>query len=116
MIEDVEEFGAGHLERVATDGAEHAQQFRALAVLRGRDLLQIVERPVQLVAVNVVNLEPFSSRPDKSFVHQMVAATVTEMTHAGIAITFGAGLRKGTKTRFEFSPVGVVEPSVCTDE
>ena len=81
MIEDFEEFGAGHLERVATDGAEHAQQLRAFAVLGRRNLLEIVQTPVQLVAVNVVDFEPFGSRSNEGFVHQMVAKTVSVRAH-----------------------------------
>ena len=66
-------------------GFSHAPQYLgALAVLVGRDLFEVVERPIHLVTVDVVDLHTFGTRSDPCLPHEMVAAFAAEMAHAGV--------------------------------
>lgn len=110
-VEDVEEFGAGHEARVTTDRTEDTQEFGALAVLRGGDFVEIGERPVHLVTVDVVDFEAFGARSDESHPDEMMAETVREMAHLRIRRmhVWLPDPACRTKAFFEFTALGTKE-------
>ena len=84
MREEVEQFGAGHLFGVSSGLAQDTQDTRTATVLGGRDLLQIVERPVHDVAINMVDFHAFRARSDEGLPHEMMAPSAAKMRHQRI--------------------------------
>lgn len=113
-VEDVEEFGAGHASGVTTDGTEDTQEFGALAVFGRGDFLEIGERPVHLVAVNVVDLEALGARSDEGLPYKMMAETVGELSHLRICRmhVWLPDPACRTKAFFEFTALGTKELAV----
>ena len=70
---------------IGTGGAHGAEDLGALAVLGRCDLFEVIERPIHLIAVDVVDLHAGCTRSDPSLVDEMVAETVTEIGHRGIS-------------------------------
>ena len=99
LVEDFEELFPAHVERVATDGTEDLQETGTLAVLGRSDVLEVVERPVHLVPVEMVDLHgEFSAigclvegtRSNPRERHEDVAVDATEMPHDRILTTADA--------------------------
>ena len=87
FVEDFKEFGAGEGLGVAADGTEHPEDLRAFAVLCRRDLLQIVQTPVEFVAGEVVDFHARCAWSDKGLPHQMMTETVFEIAHTRVCPT-----------------------------
>ena len=87
LIEDVEEFGTGHGTRVTTDGTEDAEEFSAFAILRRGHVLEVVKRPVEDVAVEMVDLHAFWTRSEPSTRHKIVAVFAPKMAHGWVLTT-----------------------------
>ena len=83
--EDGFEPGLGYGYRVGTGGAHGAEDLGSLAVLGRRDLFEVIERPVHLIAVHMVYLHTFGARTDPSLPNESVARTGTEMAHTRVA-------------------------------
>ena len=116
----MEEFVAGHFERVAPDDVtQDAEDLGAFAVLGRGHLLKVVETPIHLVAVDVIDLHAFGSRTDEGLPHQMMTETGTEMAHTWVSpamrVRFVTSHRRA-KTRFEFFAGGIVELAVRARE
>ena len=117
LTEDGLQFVAGHLLRVSSVGTEDAQQDCALAVFLRRDLFEVIERPVHLIAVHMVYLHAGRTRTDESLVDEMVAETVSELTHASICRSAFMRIRRSRiSARFEFASFGGIELAVGAGE
>ena len=88
-------------------------------VLHRCDLPEIVERPVEFVAVDVVDFHAFGSRADEGLPDQMMTETVTVTAHTWVSpamrVRFVTSHRRA-KTRFEFFAGGIVELAVRARE
>lgn len=116
MREEVEQFGAGHLFGVSAGLAQDTQDTCTATVLGGRDLLQIIERPVHDVTVDVIYLHAFGSRSDESLPHEMMTVTVGEMAHRWIPRMTPFPVTRLMSARFKFFAIGIVEAAVCAAE
>lgn len=87
LAEDGLQFVAGHHLGVAAVGTENAQQLGALAVLGRCDLFKVIERPVHLIAVHMVDLHAGCTRTDPSLPDESVARAVSEIAHTRISRT-----------------------------
>lgn len=116
MREEVEQFGAGHLFGVSAGLTQDTQDTCTATVLSGRDLLQIIERPVHDVTVDVIYLHAFGSRSDESLPHEMMTETAGEVPHTWINATAFMALHTGTEPVLEFAAIGIVEAAVCATE
>lgn len=84
--EDVEQLVAGHLPGVASDGAEHAQQSGTLVVLSRGDVLEVVGRPVEDVAVEVINLHALWPWANPREGDESVAESAAKVSHTRVYI------------------------------
>ena len=94
MREDAEEFLTAHLFGISPDATQHAQQFRALAVLHRGDILEIIGTAIAPVTVEMIYLVPngfpvsvtdrFGSRTYPRECHERVAVHAVEMPHNGV--------------------------------
>ena len=116
MREEVEQFGAGHLFGVSSGLAQDTQDTRTATVLGGRDLLQIIERPVHFIAVDVIYLHAFGARSDEGLPHEMMTETAGEVRHNWISATGFMVLHSGTEPILELAAIGIVEAAVCAAE
>ena len=84
LPEYLQELFTAHLFRITSDGTEHTQQFRAFAVLRRGDILEIIGTAIAPVTVNVVDfiaLRTFTYPRER---HERVAVHAVEMPHNGV--------------------------------
>ena len=111
LFEDFEQFVTAHLLRVASVETEDAQELGSLAVLGRGDLLEVCERPVHFVAVNVVDFHTFGSWSDKGLPDEMVTETVSVIAHkrVGRMHVWSAYSVRRTKSVFEFAAGGIKE-------
>lgn len=116
MREEVEQFGAGHLFGVSSGLAQDTQDTRTATVLGGRDLLQIIERPVHFIAVDVIDLHAFGAWSDEGLPHEMMTETAAEVPHTWISATGFIALHSGTESVLKFFAIGIVEAAVCAAE
>ena len=110
--EEVEQFGTGHLFGVSSGVAQDTQDTRTATVLRGRDLLQIVERPVHYIAVDVIDLHAFGARSDKGLPHEMMTETAGVLPHIWIPRMTPFPVTRLMRARFNFFAIGIVEAAV----
>ena len=106
---------------VRDEFAKLAQIARTADVLHRCDLPEIVERPVEFVAVDVIDLHARSTRTDESLPDKMMTETVTEIDHdwvatAGKTSVSCAPLHRRIKMRFEFFAGGIVKLAVRARE
>ena len=116
MREEVEQFGAGHLFGVSSGLAQDTQDTCTATVLGRCDLLQIVERPVHHIAVDVIDLHAFGSRSDEGLPHEMMTVTAGEMAHKWIPRMTPFPVTRLMSARFKFFAIGIVEAAVRTAE
>ena len=74
-IEYIEEFIAGHLTWVTSDGTENTEQFGSFAVLGRSDPLEVGSTPVEDVSVDMIALIAFGTRSEPSEGHEHVAGS-----------------------------------------
>ena len=84
LVEDSEQFISAYLPWITSNAPKHTQQFRALAVLRRGDILEIIGTVIAPVTVNVVDLHTFGSRTNPRERHERVAVHAVEMPHNGV--------------------------------
>ena len=77
--EDVEELFTAHLLWISTDGTEDLQEPCTLAVLGGSNVLEVIQRPVEDVAVEVIHNMTGRNRTQPRERHQHVNASITEI-------------------------------------
>lgn len=116
LCEDRLQFFPAHLPWLSPDRAEDAQDLGSLAVLFRRDLFEVGEGPVHLVAVEVVDLHAGSTWPDESLVDEMMAEAVFKIVHNGVSGAAFVVLHTGTKTGFELSSFGGIKLAVRAGE
>ena len=80
-VEDRKQLFTAHLFGISPDATQHAQQFRAFAVLRRGDILEIIGTVIAPVTVEVVNLHALWSRTYPREGHERVAVHAVEMPH-----------------------------------
>lgn len=116
LCEDLEEFLPAHLLGLSPDGAEDAQDLGSLAVLFRRDLFEVGEGPVHLVAVEVVDLHAGCTWSDESLVDEMMTEAVFKIVHNGVSGAAFVVLHTGTKPGFELSSFGGIKLAVSAGE
>ena len=115
--EDGFEPGLGDGSWIGTGGAHGAEDLGSLAVLGWRDLFEVGERPVEFVAVNVVDLHAFGARTDEGLIDEMMAEAVAVIAHTGVSRTPFVRIRRSRISAwFEFASFGVVESAVGAGE
>ena len=100
---------------VRNEFAQLAQIACTADVLHWCDLPEVVEAPIHLVTVDVVDLHAFGTRTDEGLPHQMMTETAAEMAHtwvrSAMRVRFVTSHRR-TKTRFEFFTGSIVKLAV----
>ena len=94
FLENAQQLLTAHLFGISPDATQHAQQFRALAVLRRGDILEIIGTAIAPVTVEMIYLVPngfpvsvtdrFGSRTNPRERHEGVAVHAVEMPHNGV--------------------------------
>ena len=69
---------------VRNEFAQLAQIACTADVLHWCDLPEVVEAPIHLVTVDVVDLHAFGTRTDEGLPHQMMTETAAEMAHTWV--------------------------------
>ena len=99
--EDSFESGLGDGCRVGAGFAHGAEDLGSLAVLGRRDLFEVRKRPIEDVAVEVVDLHTFGSRTDEGLPDEMMAKAVAEIAHLWVSrTTFVRKRRSRISARF----------------
>ena len=70
---------------IGTGGAHGAEDLGSLAVLGRRDLFEVRKRPIEDVAVEVVDLHTFGARTDEGLPDEMMAEATAEMAHIRVS-------------------------------
>lgn len=83
--EDSFESGLGDGSWIGTCGAHGAEDLGSLAVLGGCDFFEVRKRPIEDVAVEVVNLHTFGARTDEGLPDEMMAGATAEMAHIRVS-------------------------------
>ena len=86
--------GLGDGCRISTGGAHGTEDLGSLAVLDRRYLFEVRERPVEFVAIDMVDLHAGCTRCDESLPDEMVAKTGVEIGHASICRSTLMGIRR----------------------
>ena len=91
FLENAQQLLTAHLFGISPDATQHAQQFRALAVLRRGDILEIIGTAIAPVTVEMIYLVPngfpvsvtdrFGSRTNPRECHERVAVHTVKMPH-----------------------------------
>lgn len=85
MGEDGFESGLGDGCRVGAGFAHGAEDLGSLAVLGRRDLFEVRKRPIEDVAVEVVDLHTFGARSDEGLPDEMMAGANAETSHIRVS-------------------------------
>ena len=104
---------------VGDEFAQLTQIACAADVLLWRNLPEIVEGPVEFVAVDVVDLHARCARPDEGLPDEVMTGAVAEMAHLWVAAAMCVGLvtpHCRGEVRFEFFTGGIVELAVRARE
>ena len=95
--------GLGDGSRIVTGGTHSAEDLGSLAVLGRCDFFEVIERPVHLIAVDVVYLHAFGTRTNPSLPNESVARTGIEIAHTRISRTAIMIILARAKTGFKFA-------------
>lgn len=79
LVENSEQFFSAHLLWISTDGTEDLQEPCTLVILGGSNVLEVIQRPVEDVAVEVIHYMTgrYLSQPREC--HQHMDTSVTEI-------------------------------------
>ena len=81
FLENAQQLLTAHLFGISPDATQHAQQFRALAVLRRGDILEIIGTAIAPVTVNVVDFIALRTFTYPRECHERVAVHTVKMPH-----------------------------------
>ena len=117
-MENVEELLAGEELGVDAHGAQLAENLRSSDVLMSSYLLEIVERVVEFVAIDVVNLHTRRAWTDEGFVDKDVARAICETSHfrIGAVVVWRVPLINRTKRVFDLPTFGIKELTIRRGE
>ena len=91
LVEDFEQVFTTHFAWIASGRTEETQETGSFAVLSGGDVLQIVGRPVEDVAVEVINDHVIRTRTEPSRCHKEMTVFVLKIAHEGVMRTRAIG-------------------------